>query len=264
MVDSHRETAETVSLSLAPLEEPLPLAAPGQFNMLWSFGVGEVPISVSGLPTRPDGPVVHTIRAVGAVTEALCGAARGQVVGVRGPYGTSWGVEGALGRDVVVVAGGVGLAALRAAVAALVANQDRYNRVVVLVGARSPAELLFAEEVGGWETGPRMEVAVTVDRADPGWRGEVGVVTRLATQARFDPSNAVALVCGPEVMMRFVARALLDRGLEAQNILVSVERNMKCALGHCGHCQLGAVFVCVDGPVFTWDRLVPLLEVKER
>ena len=237
-----RETRDTWTLRLA---DPLPFA-PGQFAMLYAFGAGEAPISVSAI----DGGVEHTIRAVGAVTEALC---RAETIGVRGPYGNSWPLEAAAGREVAIVAGGIGLAPLRPAIRALAERTP----VHVLCGARSPADLLFTAELERW--GAR----VIVDVPDADWQGPVGVVTKLIGRADFDPGNTVAMICGPEVMMRFAAAALRARGVAPDAIWVSLERSMHCGVGHCGHCQLGPRLICRDGPVFRHDLVEPLLRVAE-
>jgi NAD(P)H-flavin reductase len=250
------ETADTWTLRLEPDgEDPLPRFAPGQFAMLYAFGAGEAPISVSALP------LVHTIRAVGAVTNALCAAQPGDRVGVRGPFGTAWPVEAADGADVVVVAGGIGLAPLRPFVHHVLEHRDRYGRIAILYGGRSPEELLYPGELERWRD--RAQVEVIVDGAPRGWRGRVGVVTKLIPLAEIDPENAVALVCGPEVMIRFTAAALRERGLAPERIHVSLERSMSCAIGLCGHCQLQHLFVCRDGPVFTLDAVEPLMSVRE-
>lgn len=257
-----RELPDTVTLALEPLDGPAPRYAPGQYNMLYAFGVGEVPISISGDPTR-EGLLVHTVRAVGAVSRALCGARPGEVLGVRGPFGTAWEQERAAGRDVVIVAGGIGLAPLRPVIYQLLAERERYRTVRLLVGARSPTSLLYARELRAWRGRFDLQVEVTVDHAEHGWRGHVGVVTELLTGVTIDPARTAALVCGPEVMLRLTARALADRGVPPAAIRVSLERNMKCAVGHCGHCQLGPVLVCRDGAVFDYQRVAPLLATRE-
>jgi len=248
------------TLALQPLDGAAAAGTPGQFNMLWAFGVGESAISVSG--EAPGGILLHTVRDVGPVTDALCHARPGTVVGVRGPFGRGWGLDHADGSDVVVVAGGLGLAPLRLLVRHLVAHRQRYGRMALLVGARSPDQLLFGPECRRWARN-HLTVLTTVDHARPGWDGPVGVVTDLIERAPFDPSRTVAYVCGPEVMMRFTARALVDRGVAPARIEVSMERNMRCAVGFCGHCQLGPAFVCRDGPVFSYDFIRPLLRVRE-
>ncbi|HEX6335383.1 MAG TPA: FAD/NAD(P)-binding protein [Jiangellaceae bacterium] len=254
------EMRDVVTVALEPVDGPPLGFAPGQFTMLYAFGVGEVPISISG---RRDGRLLQTIRDVGAVTRTLCAAEPGEVLGVRGPFGSDWALPTAQGRDVVVVAGGLGVAPLRPAIRGLVADRERYGRISVLLGARSPDDLLFLDELRTLADGPGVHVAMTVDHAEPGWAGPVGVVPELIPDAPFDPSNTTALVCGPEVMMRFTAEALLARGVPAEHILVSMERNMKCAIGHCGHCQFGPEFVCRDGPIFPYERIRRLIAVRE-
>lgn len=254
------ETADTVTLTLEPVVEALPPCRPGQFNMLLAFGVGEVPISASEPPQ--DHQLVHTVRGVGAVTRALCGARPGDVVGVRGPFGTGWDVASAAGRDVVVIAGGIGLAPLRGAVAELLSRRERFGEVAVLVGARSPEVIPFAEDLDSWRSLPDVQVDVTVDTAMASWSGHVGLVTKLIRSARFDSLRTTAFLCGPEVMMRHAARALTDRGVALGDIRLSVERNMECGVGLCGHCQLGPLLLCRDGPVLTYDRLGPLMAVR--
>lgn len=258
---SSRETSDTWTLALEPLDRPEPLAfAPGQFNMVYAFGAGEVPISISGDPSSP-GPLVHTVRAVGAATRAICEAEAGTVLGIRGPFGSDWPVDAAEGSDVVIVAGGVGLAPVRPIVYEVLAHRDRFGRALVLYGGREPAQLLFAGELETWrERG--IEVDVIVDIASETWPGKVGVVPSLIARAGFD-ANAVAFICGPEAMMRFSAEALLDRGLGGDRIYVSMERNMKCAVGRCGHCQLGPEFVCRDGPVFSYQRIRHAFRIRE-
>jgi NAD(P)H-flavin reductase len=253
-----RETHDTWTLRLEPARDAAcsPFA-PGQFAMLYAFGAGEAPISISRV--GPDG-LVHTIRAVGAVTEALCTA---QTVGVRGPFGTAWPLARAAGHDVVVIAGGIGLAPLRPVVDALLAERERYGELSLLYGGRAPRELLYVDELREWAARGDVRVEQIVDVPDDAWRGPVGVVTKLIDRARFDPARTVAMTCGPEVMMRFVAAALAERGVPDDAIWLSLERSMKCALGHCGHCQLRELFVCRDGPVFRRDVAAPLMEVPE-
>jgi NAD(P)H-flavin reductase len=258
-----QETADTFTLAVEPREGGPPLTMlPGQFSMLYAFGIGEVPISVSGDLTRP-GPVVHTLRAVGPATRALCALEPGGVMGVRGPFGTAWPVGEAEGADVVVVAGGIGLAPLRPVLYHVLANRERYGRLVLLYGSRTPADLLYTDELEQWAALPDVEVAVTVDAAGTGWTGQVGLVTRLIDDAGFAPGSSLAMVCGPEIMMRFVAQALLARGVAPDRLHVSMERNMQCAVGLCGHCQLGPTLICRDGPVYRYDEILPLMAVRE-
>lgn len=258
-----RETHDTFTLVLVPKNgvEGQPFV-PGQFNMLYVYGVGEVPISISGDPSNQK-VLVHTIRSVGAVTKALRKMGRSVSIGLRGPFGSHWPVDEAIGSDVVIVAGGIGLAPLRPAVYKILSQREKYGKVVLLYGTRAPSDILYRRELEGWRARFDLEVAVTVDRAMGGWRGNVGVVTNLIGKATFDPLNAVAMICGPEVMMRFTAMELLKRGVAAENVFISMECNMKCAVGFCGHCQYGPTFICKDGPVFRYDRIRSLFSLRE-
>ncbi len=258
-----KETHDTFTLRLQPLNGTVRFPfKPGQFNMLYVYGVGEVPISISGNPLRPE-TLVHTTRAVGTVTQAMQGLKKGDRLGVRGPYGTAWPVDQAKGNDVVFIAGGIGLAPLRPALYQVLANRERFGRVVLLCGSRTPQDLLYRKELERWRGRFDMEVHVTVDRATTGWLGNVGVVTKLIPKAPFDPYNAVAFICGPEIMMRFTVIELQKRGLENHQIYVSMERNMKCGIGLCGHCQYGPKFVCKDGPVFRYDEVKTWFKLRE-
>ncbi|MFI7317075.1 FAD/NAD(P)-binding protein [Streptomyces venezuelae] len=258
VVDRRAETADTVSLHLEPVGEPLPAFAPGQFAMVWAFGRGEIPLSVSALP--PGGGLVHTVRSVGAVSEGVHGCGIGDVLGLRGPYGTGWELDKARRRDLLVVAGGIGLAPLRPLVRRAVADPEAYGRLNVLIGARTPDDLMARTEIAQW---PTAYTGVTVDRPGQDWTGHVGVVTTLVDRAHFTPDTTTAFVCGPEPMIRATARDLLHRGVPAERIRVSLERNMRCATGHCGHCQLGPLLLCRDGPVLSWSQVEPLLYVRE-
>ncbi|MEZ5889874.1 MAG: FAD/NAD(P)-binding protein [Xanthobacteraceae bacterium] len=236
--------------------------AAGQFNMLYAFGVGEIPISVSSDPVAPR-RLQHTIRAVGAVSAALARLQPGETIGLRGPFGTGWPLESAAGRDVIIVAGGLGLAPLRPAIYRVLAERRRYGKVNILYGARSPDDILFPRELARWREDRTLNVEVTVDHASDTWRGNVGAVTMLIPHATFDPADCVAMVCGPEIMMRYAIAALTQVGLPNDAIYLSMERNMKCAIGLCGHCQFGPTFVCKDGPVFRHDRLRNLMQLEE-
>jgi NAD(P)H-flavin reductase len=235
---------------------------PGQFNMMTAFGVGEIPISFSGDPSNAE-CVTHTVRAVGQVSAALTRLEPGDVLGLRGPFGTGWPMAEIAGRDVVIVAGGLGLAPLRPVLYQLLAQRDRYGNVALLYGTRSPEDVLYHQELESWGGRSDFEVDMTVDHATTTWHGHVGVVTTLVPHATFDPITAIAFVCGPEIMMRFAIGALRDAGVADEAIYLSMERNMKCAVGFCGHCQFGSLFVCRDGPVFRYDRVRTLLGVKE-
>ncbi|HWP59809.1 MAG TPA: FAD/NAD(P)-binding protein [Candidatus Acidoferrales bacterium] len=258
-----KETRDIRTLELGPSRpETSFLFSPGQFNMLYVFGVGEVPISMSGQPGRSR-TLVHTVRGVGAVSCAISRLRPGGVVGVRGPFGSCWPLEQAKGQDVVIVAGGIGLAPLRPAVYALLSARQDYRRILLFYGARTPRDLLFAKELERWRGRLDMTVEVTVDSASSAWRGDVGVVTRFISSSEFETENATALLCGPEVMMRFAVRALQGRGLASEKIYVSMERNMKCAAGFCGRCQFGPTFVCRDGPVFSYAAIRRWFETRE-
>ena len=250
-----REIPDTFTLELEPEDGgDIPQFATGQFNMLYVFGVGEIPISISGDPAKRR-PLVHTTRAVGTVSKAMRDLKPGDVIGIRGPFGSSWPIKQAEGKDIVIAAGGIGLAPLRSVMYHIISSREKYGKAVLLYGARTPADILYRRELELWRAHFDLEVYVTVDRATGSWRGSVGVVTRLIPRAPFDPRNTVALVCGPEIMMRFTTAELDKRGVAQENIYVSMERNMKCAIGMCGHCQYGPNFVCKDGPVFPYSQI---------
>jgi NAD(P)H-flavin reductase len=235
-----KETRDSFTIELTPPDDrPEFTFIAGQFNMLYVFGAGEVPISISGNPSE-HGTLVHTVREVGTVTRAMGAMKRGATVGIRGPFGVGWGVEKAVGKSIVIIAGGIGLAPLRPVIYHILEHRDKYEGVTILYGARTPAEMLFEREVRRWK-----------DRST------------LIEQASLDPSNTVAMLCGPEIMMRFSIAELRKRGIRRRNILFSMERNMKCAVGFCGRCQYGPNFVCKDGPVFSYDHLETLFRSQE-
>lgn len=256
------ETADSFSCELQPSDGEVMHFSPGQFNMLYVFGVGEIPISISGNPDKPK-LLVHTIRSVGPASKAIRRLKRGDLIGVRGPYGTGWPVKAAEGNDVVIVAGGIGLAPLRPLIYRVLAEREKYGRVALLVGARTPGDILFQRQLERWRGRLDIDVLVTVDKAPRSWRGNVGVVTSLIPKIRFDPATTTAFVCGPEVMMRFTAMELEVRGVPTSNLHFSLERNMKCGIGLCGHCQLGPYFICKDGPVFRLDKIKKLMALRE-
>lgn len=262
---THRkvETADSVTIRLEPVGARLVPFEPGQFTMLYVHGIGEVPISISGDPAGPEGCLVHTIRDVGAVSHALCHAEPGSVVGVRGPYGTNWRLGAAVNHDLLLVAGGIGLAPLRPVLLGALAERDHYRRIVLIAGARRPEDFLFRDELAAWSGRPDLTVELTVDVPAPGWTGGVGFVTEPLARLDFDPRGTAAFLCGPEPMMRYSARILLRDGLPATAIRVSLERDMKCGIGLCGHCQLGPLLLCRDGPVVDYRVAEPLLMVRE-
>ncbi len=258
-----QETDDTFTLELVPVSpQGKESFAPGQFNMVYVFGVGEVPISISSDPSKSPA-IQHTTRVVGTVTKAMRRLKRGDMVGIRGPFGTSWPVEEARGKDVVIVAGGIGLAPLRPTLYSLMAQREKHRKIVLLYGTRSPEDILYRHELEQWRGQFDLEVQVTVDRAASTWRGNVGVVTTMIPRAPFDPSNTVAIICGPEVMMRFTVMGLQKRGIPDDRIYLSMERNMKCGIGVCGHCQYGPLFTCKDGPVLRFDRVGSMLNRAE-
>ena len=236
--------------------------SPGQFYMLYGFGHGEVPISVSGDGNITD-RLTFTIMAVGPVTQALCSLKVGEWVGLRGPFGRPWPLAAAAGKEIIIMAGGLGLAPLRPLIYQFLAQPDQYPRVSLLYGSRQPKNLLFMDQLMAWQQQNHWQVSLTVDAADRDWHGRVGLVTNLLANLDINPSNSLAYICGPEIMMRFSAYGLLDRGLAAEDIYLSMERNMKCAIKTCGRCQYGPYFVCSDGPVFPFDQVAPLFKVRE-
>lgn len=234
---------------------------PGQFNMLYLPGFGESAISISSDPERRE-TLSHTIRVAGNVTRALARKKVGDQIGARGPYGSPWPMAVCRGHDVVLACGGVGLAPLRPAIYHLLNHRDDYGRVFLLYGARTPADLLYQAEFETWRNGG-LEVEVTVDLGAEDWRGHIGVVPILFYRLRLNAAKTCVLTCGPEIMMRFVIFEALARKLRPDKIFMSMERNMKCAVGFCGHCQLGPAFVCKDGPVFTYEQMAPYLHLDD-
>lgn len=257
-----QEVSDCVSLEMTACDGGALPFEPGQFTMLYVHGIGEVAISISGDPEKPE-HLVQTVRAVGAVTQALCNLAEGQRLGVRGPLGKAWPVERALGKHLVIVAGGLGLAPVRPIVYWALANRGRLRSVDIVYGTRAPDQLLFAHQLLGWTGTDGLRVGVTVDRADEDWSGHVGVVTDLVPAMLRNPAETVAMVCGPEIMMRFTAQALDAAGVPQSEIFLSLERNMKCGIGWCGHCQLGPHLICRDGPVFSYPAVRRLMTVAE-
>jgi len=243
------ETPDTKTFYFKPkakLEEP----KPGQFTEIYIPGVGEAPVSVSGMES--DGVIIQTVRSIGTLTEYLFKLGRGDLIGIRGPYGKGWPIEKLKDKDVLIVGGGIGLAPLRPVIKEVERNRRDYGRLSILYGARNPSLLLYRYEFDEYRKIPNSELLLTVDRADETWTGNVGVVTQLIPKASVDPRNAVALVCGPEIMMRFTVKALEKQGFKGNQIYLSLERRMKCGVGLCGHCQVGPYFVCRNGPVFPY------------
>jgi NAD(P)H-flavin reductase len=232
---------------------------PGQFVEVSLFGVGEAPISISSSPTRP-GMFEMGIRRVGMLTEVLAGYKPGRKIGIRGPFGNGIDVSRFRGRDVLIVAGGIGLVPMRSMIQYVLDRRDEFGRLIICYGSRSDTELLFTDELAAWEKDPRVEYHVTVDHGSPDWRGRTGVITTLLPGLQLDLPNTVCCVCGPPVMYRFVVLTLRGKGLPDDNIFLSMERRMKCGVGKCGHCQINGSYVCQDGPVYHLPDLAHLRE----
>lgn len=257
------ETVDTFTLDLAPSDDGPPLTfTPGQFTMVYVPGVGEVPLSISGDPATPE-VLTHTIRAVGAVTNALSDLSVGDDVGIRGPYGVGWPMDRTVGSDVLIVAGGIGLAPVRPAIRTVLANRYSHRSVSIVYGSRTPDDLLYQDDLHAWKSRFDANVQVTVDRDAPDWTGDVGVVTPLINRLSFAQDRTIAILCGPEIMMRVVANDLRSRGISPLDIYVSLERNMKCAVGFCGHCQFGSAFLCKDGPVVPYSTVADRLAMEQ-
>jgi len=256
------ELSDTFSMTLKPADGKSVNFAPGQFNMMYVFGVGEIPISVSGDPS--DNTILtHTTRAVGKVSSALGAMKSGDMVGIRGPFGSVWPLDGAQEKDLVFVSGGVGLAPLRPAIYEALSNRQEYKNIAILYGARTPEDILYGEELLKWKSRFDLDVQVTVDRATGDWQGRVGFVTDLVSAGGFNPNNARAFICGPEMMMKNVIATLNKRGMPSDSIYISMERNMKCGVGLCGHCQWGSSFVCRNGPVYRYDKISDEFNITE-
>jgi len=258
------ETDDTFTLLLEPEggENATFSFLPGQFNMVYVFGLGESALSISSDPSKPQ-VIAHTIHRVGTVTTALSQLRRGDVVGLRGPFGSSWPIDKMRGLDVCIVAGGIGLAPLRPVMYSILRRRRDYGRVLLLYGARSPLDLLYRVELEQWSKQFEVEVLVTVDRGDSSWKGYIGVVTNLFSYIKLDARATVAYLCGPEIMMQYTLAEILRRGVPPEHVYLSMERNMKCAVGFCGHCQFGPKFICKDGPVFAFPEVADLFEKKE-
>lgn len=232
--------------------------APGQFNMLYLYGVGEVPISIMSDPEDRNG-IGHTIRAVGRVTRGLAALRPGDRVGLRGPFGRGWPLQEIGGRDVVLVLGGLGCAPVVSVIRYILKRRERYGKLVIIQGVKHTEDLIWREQYDRWATLPDTQVLVAADEGATLWPWHVGRVTELFGLARFTPERAASMMCGPEGMMRAAAEHLVASGLPESSLYLSMERNMQCAVGRCGHCQFGGAFVCRDGPVFNWGEVKALL-----
>jgi sulfhydrogenase subunit gamma (sulfur reductase) len=232
----------------------------GQFNMIYAFGVGEVPISIVSDPAEPES-LQHTIRVAGRVTSVMGRWRVGDVVGVRGPYGNGWPVEQARGRDVVIVTGGLGCAPVVGLINYIFRRREQYGELHILHGVKTPNDLLYRERFDEWRRAPRTRVYLTTDRPDKSWHYRIGVVTELFDELRVPPT-AIVMMCGPEVMMRMAAHSLREKGIGEESMFLSMERRMECAVGLCGHCQYRERFVCKDGPIFSYAVVKDLFRLS--
>lgn len=232
---------------------------PGQFVEVSVFGVGEAPIAISSAPSD-SATFQLCVRSIGNVTNALCGKNPGDKIGIRGPFGKGFDLRNFKGKDVLFVAGGMGLAPLRSLIWSVLNSRKNYGKVYILYGAKRPQELLFTDELKNWDEREDVEYHVTVDVGDETWGGNVGVITTLFPHIKFNPKKVQAVVVGPPIMYRFAINELKNRGVIDENIWVSLERKMKCGVGKCGHCQINNVYVCQDGPVFNYNDIKSLPE----
>ncbi len=268
VVERIQETPSIVTLRLRLTDQDARhrfYCAPGQFNMLYLYGVGEIPISIKSGPAHfADQTLLldHTIRAVGRVSRALVKLQPGDRLGIRGPYGRGWPLQQAIGRDVHIITGGLGCAPAVSVVHELMRERGRYGHLSIVQGVRHADDLIWREQYEHWAAQPDTRVLLAADQADAGWRWHRGLVTALLDQLTLHPERSLALLCGPEPMMKASAERLIELGLPPEQIWLSMERNMQCAVGHCGHCQFGAEFVCKDGPVFNYPRVRALLGTR--
>ena len=256
------ETDDTFTIEIESHDKSNFNFKPGQFNMLYVFGMGESAISICSDPAK-NKTILHTIHRVGNVTSKLSQLKKGDTIGVRGPFGSNWDVTKFYGKDVVIVVGGIGLAPLRPAIYSIFKERKKFNRIIILYGARTALDLLYRVELEHWSKTKNVEVLTTIDRGDSSWRGNIGVVTNLFNYIKLDAMNTYSMVCGPEIMMKFSIEELVKLGVEERNIYLSLERNMKCAIGFCGHCQYTSKFICKDGPVFNYSQVKDIFNLYE-
>lgn len=235
---------------------------PGQFNMLYVFGVGEVPISIASDPSQSES-LEHTIRVVGNVTKLLGKMEAGETLGIRGPFGSHWPLEEAKDKDLIFITGGLGCAPVTGAIQYALKRRNQYGAIKILHGVKKRHDLIYQKKFKAWKAHPNTQVLLTSDQEDRHWKYQVGVVTNLVDEIEINPEKTVVMICGPEIMMRFAVKNLQARGIANENIYLSLERNMKCALGFCGHCQYGPHFICKQGPVVSFDKMEPFFFHKE-
>ncbi|HCU25088.1 MAG TPA: Ni/Fe hydrogenase subunit gamma [Deltaproteobacteria bacterium] len=236
--------------------------SPGQFNMIYAFGVGDVAITIVSDPDDME-TLDHTIRTVGNVTQALGRLEKGDVVGLRGPFGSTWPLEEIRGKDVMILTGGLGCAPTLGALHYLIRRRESYGAIKIIHGIKAPRDLIYQKKFREWEKTPNTEVHLTVDKPARGWKHKIGLVTHLLKDVAFDAAKTVVMMCGPEIMMRLSLKELIYRGIAPERIYLALERNMKCALGFCGHCQFGPHFICKDGPILRYDRIREIFHLKE-
>ncbi|MEI8176313.1 MAG: FAD/NAD(P)-binding protein [Candidatus Omnitrophota bacterium] len=234
----------------------------GQFIELTVPGLGEAPFTPSSDPGATD-TIEVTIMKAGGVTTRLHAMTKGSSVGIRGPYGKGYPLERFAGRDILIVGGGVGLAPLRSLLYALFSNIGKYNKVVLRYGAKTSNDIVYKDLLPQWATREKVDSLVTVDMPDSTWKGHVGLVTTVLDDLPVDVANAAVIVCGPPIMMKFATLKLLDKGFQPSDIYLSMEKNMSCGLGKCGHCRVGAFYACKDGPVFTYEKLKGIHDIWE-
>jgi len=234
---------------------------PGQFNMLYLFGVGEVPISIVSDP-MDEHIYDHTIRAVGRVTNGLSILKQGDRIGIRGPYGRGWPLEQAEQKDIVIVTGGLGCAPTVSVINYIMKRRERFGMVNIVQGVKHSSDFIWRDRYDQWRSAPHTNVLLAADAGDAIWPWHIGPVTGLFNHLEFNPENVIVMMCGPEGMMRVVIQYMLEQGLSERDLWLSMERNMLCAVGHCGHCQYGGKFICKDGPVFCYEQVKDLFGVK--
>jgi len=262
ILDVREETPDTrtFSLKLRDGTGSAPFGfLPGQFLELSVFGIGEAPFCVASSPTRPESLQV-TVRRTGQLTNAMHELGPGDEVGVRGPCGNGFDVGAARGKDLLFVAGGIGLPPLRSLIWNVLDERSDFGRVTILYGARTPSDLVYKNELQEWGKRSDVEFRLTVDRAEPGWDGNVGMVPILFEQADLQPESTLAYVCGPPIMIRFVIQDLCMRGFAEDRVISTLERMMQCGVGKCNHCAIGHRYVCRDGPVFSYAQMKELVE----
>lgn len=267
ILDIKAQTHDTLTYKIALKDKDLQKKysfQPGQFNMVHLSGIGEAPISLSSDTKHSKDFFEHTIRTVGSVTNNLAKLKPGAILGIRGPYGNSWPIEEAQNKNVLIITGGIGLAPLRPVITHILNNKDKYKKLEILYGARTPDDMIFKDEFDNWRSFSDINLLLTADKVPENKKSEYnqGVVTALFDKMAITPKDSLVLICGPEIMMHFVVLGLLQIGFFSYQIYVSLERRMHCGIGKCGHCQIGPKFTCVDGPVFPYSEISGLIDMN--